>query len=72
MSVLTTAQSKISNSSDHKKIRKFSGHPEVVRCMIFTDDGEYILSSALGERYIVVWRIDGMEKQSASCVLGYF
>ena len=27
---------------------------------------------SIGERYIAVWRIDGSEKQSASCVLGYF
>ncbi|RVW99095.1 hypothetical protein CK203_018993 [Vitis vinifera] len=69
--VLATAaaQLKILNSSDHKKIQKFSGHPGAVRCMIFTDDGEYILSSAIGERYIAVWRIDGSKKQSASCVL---
>ncbi|XP_034684888.1 WD repeat-containing protein 43 isoform X2 [Vitis riparia] len=69
--VLATAaaQLKIFNSSDHKKIQKFSGHPGAVRCMIFTDDGEYILSSAIGERYIAVWRIDGSKKQSASCVL---
>ena len=40
--------------------------------MILIDDGEYILSSAIGERYIAVWRIDGSEKQSANCVLGYF
>lgn len=37
--------------------------------MIFTDDGKYILSSAVGERYVAVWRIDGGKKQSASCVL---
>lgn len=37
--------------------------------MVFTDDGKYILSSAVGERYVAVWRIDGAKKQSASCVL---
>lgn len=37
--------------------------------MIFTEDGKYILSSAVGERYIAVWRISGDKKQSASCVL---
>ena len=72
ISVLTAAQSKISNSFDHKKIRKFLGHPEVVRCMISIDDGEYIVSSVIGEKYITVWRIDGIEKQSANRVLGYF
>ena len=41
--------------------------------MISTDDGEYIVSSVIGEKCIVVWRIDGIEiKQSASCVLSYF
>jgi len=38
--------------------------------MVFTEDGKYILSSAVGERYVAVWRIDGAKKQSASCVLG--
>lgn len=37
--------------------------------MVFTEDGKYILSSAVGERYVAVWRIDGAKKQSASCVL---
>lgn len=37
--------------------------------MIFTDDGRYILSSAVGERYIAIWRVDGSKKQSACCVL---
>ncbi|KAF2313847.1 hypothetical protein GH714_018285 [Hevea brasiliensis] len=40
-----------------------------VRAMIFTEDGKYILSSAIGERYIALWRTDGGKKQSASCVL---
>ena len=31
----------------HAKIQKFLGHPEAVCCMIFTDDGEYILLSLL-------------------------
>ena len=35
---------------------------EVVYCVILIDDGEYILSFAIGERYIAVWRIDGSEK----------
>ncbi|XP_047174705.1 WD repeat-containing protein 43 [Vigna umbellata] len=63
------AQLKIFNCSNHKKIQKFSGHPGSVRCMVFTEDGKYILSSAVGERYVAVWRIDGPKKQSASCVL---
>ncbi|XP_058082899.1 uncharacterized protein LOC131230891 isoform X2 [Magnolia sinica] len=63
------AQLKIFDCPDNKKIQKFSGHPVAVRCMIFTEDGKYILSSALGERYIAMWKIDGVKKQSASCVL---
>ncbi|KAK7264672.1 hypothetical protein RJT34_32282 [Clitoria ternatea] len=60
---------KIFNCSNHKKIQKFSGHPGSVQCMVFTEDSKYILSSADGERYVAVWRIDGAKKQSASCVL---
>ena len=37
--------------------------------MAFTEDGKFILSSAVGERYIAVWKTDGAKKQSASCVL---
>lgn len=37
--------------------------------MAFTEDGKYVLSSAVGERYIAVWKTDGAKKQSASCVL---
>ncbi|KAI4338319.1 hypothetical protein L6164_016659 [Bauhinia variegata] len=63
------AQLKIFNCSDNKKIQKFSGHPGLVRCMVFTEDGKYVLSSGVGERYVAFWRINGAKKQSASCVL---
>ncbi|KAL3508132.1 hypothetical protein ACH5RR_033514 [Cinchona calisaya] len=63
------AQLKIFNSSDHKKLQKFSGHPGAVRCMGFSDDGNYVLSSSAGERYVAIWRIDGSKKQSACCFL---
>ncbi|XP_054790516.1 U3 small nucleolar RNA-associated protein 5-like, partial [Prosopis cineraria] len=63
------AQLKIFNCSDHKKIQKFFGHPGSVRCLVFTEDGKYILSSAVGERYVAIWRIDGAKKKSVSCVL---
>ncbi|KAJ4844980.1 hypothetical protein Tsubulata_011714 [Turnera subulata] len=63
------AQMKTFSCTDHKKNQKFSGHPGSVRCMIFSEDGKYILSSAVGERYVAIWRADGGKKQSASCVL---
>ncbi|KAK6161069.1 hypothetical protein DH2020_004450 [Rehmannia glutinosa] len=63
------AQLKIFNCSNHKKLQKFSGHPGPVRCMIFTEDGRYVLSSALGERYIAVWKIDCSKAKSASAFL---
>uniref|UniRef100_A0A2P2L3U5 Small-subunit processome Utp12 domain-containing protein n=1 Tax=Rhizophora mucronata TaxID=61149 RepID=A0A2P2L3U5_RHIMU len=63
------AQLKVLNSAGYRKIQKFSGHPGAVHSMIFSEDGKYILSSAVGERYIALWRIDGGKKQSASCVL---
>ncbi|XP_071737399.1 uncharacterized protein [Rutidosis leptorrhynchoides] len=63
------AQLKIFNCSDLKKMQKFSGHPGSVRCMTFSDNGKYVLSSAVGERYVAVWEIDGSKKKSACCVL---
>ncbi|GJY12049.1 WD repeat-containing protein 43 [Tanacetum coccineum] len=63
------AQLKIFNCSDYKKMQKFSGHPGAVRCMTFSDDGKYVLSSAVGERYVAVWEVDGSKKKSACCVL---
>ncbi|PWA61906.1 Quinonprotein alcohol dehydrogenase-like-superfamily [Artemisia annua] len=63
------AQLKIFNCSDRKKMQKFSGHPGDVRCMTFSDDGKYVLSSAVGERYVAVWEVDGSKKKSACCVL---
>ncbi|PPS18847.1 hypothetical protein GOBAR_AA01722 [Gossypium barbadense] len=67
--VTAAGQLKSFDCSNHKKIQKFTGHPGSVRCMIFTEDGKFILSSAAAERYIAVWRTDGGKKQSASCVL---
>lgn len=64
-----SARLKVFNCLDHKKIQKFSGHPGAVRCMVFSDDGKYLLSSAVGERYVAIWRIDGSKKQSACCFL---
>ncbi|XP_052207723.1 uncharacterized protein LOC127811677 isoform X3 [Diospyros lotus] len=63
------AQLKVFSCSDHKKMQKFSGHPGAIRCIIFTDDGRYILSSSAAERYVAVWKLDGSKKQSACCVL---
>ncbi|KAI3863686.1 hypothetical protein MKW98_031278, partial [Papaver atlanticum] len=63
------SQLKIFNCSNNKKMHKFSGHPGTVRCMIFSEDGKYILSSAAGERHVALWEIDGSKKKSVSCVL---
>lgn len=69
--MLATAagQLKLFSCSDFKKIQKFTGHPVAVRSMIFTEDGKYILSSAVGEKYIAIWKTDGGKKQPACCVL---
>ncbi|XP_068647796.1 uncharacterized protein [Aristolochia californica] len=69
--ILATAASqlKVFSISDFKSMQKFSGHPASVRCMTFMEDGKYILSSAVGERYVAVWKIDGGKKQHACCVL---
>ncbi|XP_075488534.1 uncharacterized protein LOC142527575 [Primulina tabacum] len=65
MLATAAAQLKIFNSSDRKKLQKFYGHPGPVRCVIFSEDGKYVLSSAMGERYVAIWRIDGSKEKSA-------
>jgi U3 small nucleolar RNA-associated protein 5 len=37
--------------------------------MIFSDNGEYVLSSGVGERYVAIWRLGGGKTQSSSCIL---
>lgn len=37
--------------------------------MIFSEDGNFILSSSAGERYVAIWKVHSGKKQSASCVL---
>ncbi|KAL3648650.1 hypothetical protein CASFOL_005053 [Castilleja foliolosa] len=69
MIATAAAQLKIFNSSNHKKLQRFSGHPGPVRCMVFSEDGKYVLSSALGERYVAVWKIDGSKEKSSSALL---
>ncbi|KAK1303312.1 hypothetical protein QJS10_CPB11g00482 [Acorus calamus] len=64
-----SAQLRIFNCVDNKKIQKFTGHPVAVRCLIFTEDVKYALSSAAGEKNIAIWRIDGAKNQSSCCVL---
>ncbi|GAB2265871.1 hypothetical protein Dimus_000902 [Dionaea muscipula] len=64
-----SAQLKIFNCSDHMKMQKFSGHPGKTCCLILTENGKYALSSAVGERYVAIWNINGSKKQSVSCVL---
>lgn len=63
------AQLKVFNCLDNSKIQKFSGHPGTTRCLVFTDDGKYILSSAIYERYVAIWKLDGSKKHSTCCVL---
>ncbi|CAI9118994.1 OLC1v1020645C1 [Oldenlandia corymbosa var. corymbosa] len=63
------AQLKIFDCFKQKKMQKFSGHPGTVSCMVFSEDGRYVLSSAVGERYVAIWRIDGSKNKSACCSL---
>uniref|UniRef100_A0ACD5WYZ7 Uncharacterized protein n=1 Tax=Avena sativa TaxID=4498 RepID=A0ACD5WYZ7_AVESA len=69
--ILATAagQLRTFDASDNKKIQKFSGHPVAVRSMIFSDNGEYVLSSGVGERYVAIWRLGSGKTQSSSCIL---
>lgn len=69
--ILATASSqlKIINCLDNKKLQKLSGHPSPVRCMSFSEDGKYLLSSAVGEKYVAVWKMGGRKKEPACCSL---
>lgn len=67
MLATASAQIKVFSCSDNKKVQKFSGHPVGVRCMAFSEDGEYIISSAIGEKFIALWRIDASKNQSSCC-----
>ena len=37
--------------------------------MIFSDNGEYVLSSGVGERYVAIWKLGSGKTQSSSCIL---
>ncbi|VAI06561.1 unnamed protein product [Triticum turgidum subsp. durum] len=69
--VLATAagQLRTFDASDNKKIQKFSGHPVSVRNMIFSNNGKYVLSSGVGERYVAIWELGSGKSQSSSCIL---
>ncbi|KAM0870904.1 hypothetical protein ACQ4PT_039748 [Festuca glaucescens] len=68
--VLATAagQLRTFDASDNKN-KKFSGHLVAVKTMIFSDNGEYVLSSGVGERYVAIWRLGGGKTQGSSCIL---
>lgn len=40
-----------------------------MRSMVFSNDGQYVLSSGIGERYIAIWNLNGGKTQSSSCIL---
>ncbi|VAH14450.1 unnamed protein product [Triticum turgidum subsp. durum] len=69
--VLATAagQLRTFDASDNKKIQKFSGHPVCLRNMIFSNNGKYVLSSGVGERYVAIWKLGSGKSQSSSCIL---
>ncbi|CAN6325488.1 unnamed protein product [Urochloa humidicola] len=69
--ILATAagQLRTFDTSDNKKIQKFSGHPVSVRSMVFSNDSQYVLSSGIGERYIAIWKLGGGKTQSSNCIL---
>ncbi|XBJ15438.1 hypothetical protein VPH35_007340 [Triticum aestivum] len=40
-----------------------------VRNMIFSNNGKYVLSSGVGERYVAIWKLGSGKSQSSSCIL---
>ncbi|KAJ3699829.1 hypothetical protein LUZ61_003534 [Rhynchospora tenuis] len=70
MLAMAAGQLKPFSCYDNKKMQKFSGHPVGVRCMAFTEDGSYILTSGVGERHIAIWKTGlADQNQGANCVL---
>lgn len=65
-----SAELKVFDLLDRKKLQKFTGHPNSVRAMLFTENGKYIISSAAGERHVTMWKCDGSNGNgAAACVL---
>lgn len=40
-----------------------------MRNMIFSNNGKYVLSSGVGERYVAIWKLGSGKSQSSSCIL---
>lgn len=40
-----------------------------VRCLTFSEDGKFILSSGVGERFVLFWKIDRSANHSTCCPL---
>ncbi|EFJ04995.1 hypothetical protein SELMODRAFT_431903 [Selaginella moellendorffii] len=47
-----------------KRLRKFTGHASSVNVTVFTEDGRYVLSAAVGERNIAVWDTNEVGKEA--------
>uniref|UniRef100_A0A0D6R024 Uncharacterized protein n=1 Tax=Araucaria cunninghamii TaxID=56994 RepID=A0A0D6R024_ARACU len=60
------AELKLFSLSDKKKLQKFTGHPNSVRDMLFTENGKYIISCAAGERHVAIWKCDGSKGTGAA------
>eukprot|EP00249_Psilotum_nudum_P020003 c27515_g1_i1 orf=278-2332(+) len=68
--VAGSSELKLFDLLSKKRLLKFMGHPDAVKAVIFTEDGKYILSSAVGERFVAVWHNDLSKSGSAAmCVL---
>ena len=40
-----------------------------MRNMVFSNNGKYVLSSGVGERYVAIWELGSGKSQSSSCIL---
>ncbi|XP_024519578.1 WD repeat-containing protein 43 isoform X2 [Selaginella moellendorffii] len=47
-----------------KRLRKFTGHASSVNVTVFTEDGRYVLSAAVGDRNIAVWDTNEVGKEA--------
>eukprot|EP01018_Ginkgo_biloba_P014729 Gb_29253 [translate_table: standard] len=63
------AELKLFNLLEKKKLQKYTGHPDSVRAMRFTQNGKHIVSCAAGERHVAVWECGGSKGTGAAAAV---
>lgn len=64
--VAGVAELKLFELSSKKRLCKFTGHPDAVKALVYTDDDTHFFSSANGERHVALWHNYGSKKGAAA------